>query len=274
VHQLRTSKQDSQKDFFNRPKFFHQPGTVFRKKDDVYSTVSRHRIEQCSANMHGYFAPDLAPILKIEPGDTVEYRIPDANWNARPRRFAEDPPIKIDRPNPERDTGHCLAGPIYIRGAEPGDTLEIKVDELRVGSFGWTTSGGWPHPVHTRLGLVESPAVDLFWQLDPESLSAQNQHGHRIRLAPFLGVMGMPSDQEGIQPTPPPRRTGGNLDCKEIQVGSSLFLPIEVEGGLFSCGDGHAAQGDGEVCVTAIECPIDRAVLTFELHKDFPTIAG
>lgn len=83
-----------------------------------------------------------------------------------------------------------------------------------------------------------------------------------------MGVMGMPPDEPGRHPTPPPRRTGGNLDCKELVAGSSLFLPIEVPGGLFSVGDGHAAQGDGEVCVTAIECPMERVVLTFILHPE------
>ena len=80
--------------------------------------------------------------------------------------------------------------------------------------------------------------------------------------------MGMPPQEAGRHPTPPPRATGGNLDCKMLTVGSSLYLPVAVPGGLFSCGDGHAAQGDGEVCVTAIECPIERASLTFDLLPD------
>jgi len=80
--------------------------------------------------------------------------------------------------------------------------------------------------------------------------------------------MGMPPDEPGKHPTPPPRYCGGNIDCKELTAGSSLFLPIPVEGGLFSVGDGHAAQGDGEVSVLAIECPMERVELTFQLHPE------
>jgi acetamidase/formamidase len=101
-----------------------------------------------------------------------------------------------------------------------------------------------------------------------------NQHGYEVQLRPFLGVMGMPPDEPGLHSTGPPRATGGNMDCKELIAGSSLFLPIAVSGALFSTGDGHAAQGDGEVSSTAIECPMDRAVLTFilrpELHLSLP----
>ena len=80
--------------------------------------------------------------------------------------------------------------------------------------------------------------------------------------------MGMPPDEPGIHSTSPPRYCGGNIDCKELVSGSSLFLPISVEGALFSAGDGHAAQGDGELSGTAIECPIQRAELTFVLHPN------
>jgi acetamidase/formamidase len=82
-----------------------------------------------------------------------------------------------------------------------------------------------------------------------------------------MGVMGMPPADPGLHPTPPPRVTGGNIDCKELVAGSSLFLPIAVPGALFSVGDGHAAQGDGEVCQTAIECPFERVELSFMLHR-------
>ena len=88
-----------------------------------------------------------------------------------------------------------------------------------------------------------------------------------------MGVFGMPAAEPGIQSTTPPRRTGGNIDCKELGVGSTLYLPIEVAGGLFSVGDGHAVQADGEISGTAIECPIERVDLTFDLHDDMPLTA-
>jgi acetamidase/formamidase len=83
-----------------------------------------------------------------------------------------------------------------------------------------------------------------------------------------MGVMGMPPDVPGVLPTAPPRDCGGNIDCKELVAGSTLYLPIAVPGGLFSVGDGHGAQGDGEASGTAIECPMERVNLTFDLHPD------
>src|SRR4051794_10835466 len=99
-------------------------------------------------------------------------------------------------------------------------------------------------------------------------MTGRNQYGHTIALRPFLGVMGMPPAAPGRHSTIPPRTCGGNLDCRELVTGSTLYLPIAVDGGLFSAGDGHAAQGDGEVAGTAIECPIERAELTFHVRDD------
>lgn len=225
-------------------------------------------IDPTRANLHGFFSRELPQVLTIESGDTVTYQTLDAAWNVLPASSTEEGPIKFAELDREVDKGHCLSGPIAIRGAEPGMTLEVRIDEVRVGPRGWTSSGGWAHRVHQRLGISEGPEATHFWRLDPDRLVGRNQFGHEVRLRPFMGVMGMPPDEPGRHPTPPPRRTGGNLDCKELVAGSSLFLPIEVPGGLFSVGDGHAAQGDGEVCVTAIECPMERVVLTFILHPE------
>jgi acetamidase/formamidase len=101
-------------------------------------------------------------------------------------------------------------------------------------------------------------------------MTGQSSLGRTVKLRPFLGVMGMPPDEPGIHSTIPPRATGGNLDCRELVSGSTLYLPIAVPGGLFSTGDGHAAQGDGEVSGTAIECPMESAELTFRLRDDLP----
>jgi acetamidase/formamidase len=226
-----------------------------------------HHVLSADAPYHGYFSTELAPVLTIRPGDTVEFSVPDAAWNTRPRRFEGDVPERIARPGPEH-TGHCLAGPFFVEGAKPGHVLEIQVQELNVGKHGWTSAGGWSHEVHRRLGTDDPGESILFWELNGETSSAKDQHGHSITLHPFLGVMGMPTNVSGIQPTPPPRRSGGNLDCKELVVGSRLFLPVEVDGALVSAGDGHAAQGDGEVCVTAIECPMEKVVLGFDLLEE------
>jgi acetamidase/formamidase len=94
----------------------------------------------------------------------------------------------------------------------------------------------------------------------------RDQFGWAVPLRPFMGVMGMPPDEPGLHPTFPPRPWGGNIDCKELVAGSRLCLPIAVPGGLFSVGDGHAAQGDGEVCGNAMECHMDRVELVLTLH--------
>jgi acetamidase/formamidase len=230
--------------------------------------MAEWRLESSRPTLHGHFSRSLPPVLIIDSGDTVVYGpIPDAAWNSVPALRADEQPVKVCERNPELDGGHCLVGPVAIRGAEPGMTVEIHIDRLIAGDRGWTVAGGWSHEINDRMGFSEA-STTLHWSLDPQAKVGINQFGHKIALNPFFGVIGMPPDQEGRHPTAPPRRTGGNLDCKELVEGVSLFLPIEVPGGLISVGDGHAAQGDGEVCVTAVECPIAEARLTFTLHPD------
>jgi acetamidase/formamidase len=144
-------------------------------------------------------------------------------------------------------------------------TLAVHVDAVRPGPWGYTAVGGWPHPINRRLGF-DDQGTYLLWTLDADAGTGRDQHGHTLALRPFMGVMGMPPPEPGWHSTVPPRVTGGNIDCKELIAGSTLYLPIAVPGGLFSVGDGHAAQGDGEVCVTAIECPMERVELTFGLE--------
>jgi acetamidase/formamidase len=108
-----------------------------------------------------------------------------------------------------------------------------------------------------------APDVRLDWKLD--AANGRDEKGRSVELRPFLGVLGMPPPEPGRHSTGPPRKWGGNIDCKELVAGTTLYLPIPVDGALFSAGDGHAAQGDGEVSGTAIECPVERAVLTLEL---------
>jgi len=152
--------------------------------------------------------------------------------------------------------------------------LEIKINEIRPDSWGWTSAGGFPHPINKRLGLSEGSEYHLNWSLDTQSMIGTSNRGHKVTLKPFMGIMGMPPDLPGIHPTAPPRSCGGNMDCKELVSGSTLFLPIPVEGGLFSVGDGHAVQGDGEVACPALECPMELVDLKFtvrdDLHLDMP----
>jgi len=145
-------------------------------------------------------------------------------------------------------------------------TLEVQIGEIRPGPWGWVVAGGWDSPLNRRLGVAEGEEVLHLWTLNADTMTGRNQYGHEVALRPFMGVMGMPEDVAGLQSTTPPRVTGGNLDCKELVAGSSLFLPVAVPGGLFSVGDGHATQADGEVSGLAIECPMERVELTFRLH--------
>src|SRR5512146_1231072 len=147
-------------------------------------------------------------------------------------------------------------------------TLEVRIVSLRVGRWGYTSAGGYPSHWNVKLGLDRPPTVPVRWALDPDTLTGRDAKGRTVALRPFLGIMGMPPDEPGRHPTGPPRACGGNIDCKELVAGSTLYLPIPVDGALFSAGDGHAVQGDGEVAGPALECPFEAAELEFHLQPD------
>jgi acetamidase/formamidase len=226
--------------------------------------MATYKIEPNEETLHGFFSRDLPPILSIDPGDTVHFRTIDADWgleNFTATSFgsnASPPPRRLATTRVDGPKVHALCGPVTIRGAEPGMTLAIQVKKIRIGTWGWTMA--W--------GESADGNVIHVWELDPDQLRGNNQHGHQVNLRPFMGVMGMPPAEAGQHSTQPPRVTGGNIDCKELVAGTTLYLPIAVAGGLFSTGDGHAAQGDGEVSRTAIECPIEDVELTFQLIPD------
>jgi acetamidase/formamidase len=201
-----------------------------------------HELPLEQRTLHGHFSPDLEPVLEIDPGDSVRISVPNHAWDMAPDE-------QIESTNPAIDTGHPLAGPIAVRGAKAGQTLAIRIDDVEPGTWG-VTHGGEDHAVHWELGGGVGRAL-----------------GREVDLRPFLGVMGMPPPEPGVHSTIPPRRWGGNIDCKELVAGTTLYLPIPVDGALFSAGDGHAAQGDGEISGTAIETPT-RAELTLDLRDD------
>ncbi len=238
--------------------------------------MTSHAIVPERRTLHGTFSRDFAPVLTIESGDTVVYRTLDAGWGIGPWEGEGNPwdneeanrKRKFAPRHPETDAGHALCGPIAIRGAEPGMTLEVQIGDIVPGTWGWTAAGGWDSPFNRALNLADKPGVHHRWEVHAGRGVATNQHGHTVRLRPFMGVLGMPPDTPGIHSTAPPRATGGNLDCKELTAGTTLYLPIAVAGGLFSVGDGHGTQGDGESSGTAIECPMERVELTFALRPD------
>ncbi len=227
--------------------------------------MTTHRLELNRRSLHGHFSRDLQPVLEIDAGDSVEFDLLDARWYTK-RPNPDGSGAKFEPMNAALDVGHALCGPVLVRRAKPGMALGVRVDALTPGAWGWQAAGGWQSAINERLGMTETRGFYI-WDIDAATGLAHLPSGFSVPLQPFLGVMGVAPAEAGNHPTSPPRVVGGNLDCRELVVGSTLFLPIKVDGALFSTGDGHAAQGDGESCGTAIECPM-HAKLTFSLHDD------
>ncbi|SFI68973.1 Acetamidase/formamidase [Amycolatopsis sacchari] len=220
--------------------------------------TTTHRLDPTPTTTIDVFSRDTPPVLTVDPGDTVVVSALDAHGNLEPHRVPGD-----DRPKmfPSR-RGHCLTGPIAVRGAEPGTVLAVHLKSVRPGDWGWTVAGGKDNWLTRRLGLADEPPTWLLWELDAESGTARNQLGHTVRLSPFPGVVGLPPAEPGEHSTIPPRTEGGgNIDCRELVAGSTLYLPVTVPGAHLLLGDGHAAQGDGEAGGTAIECPMTVEVV-------------
>jgi acetamidase/formamidase len=160
----------------------------------------------------------------------------------------------------DRGRIHALTGPVFVKGAEPGDVLQIDVVELAHKGWGWTS-------VVEGLGFLQDRFSEPFlflWQLEREV--TRSLVPAVVPLRPFCGIMGVAPNADGEFRTRPPGIFGGNMDVRELSSGATLYLPVLNPGALFSVGDAHAAQGDGEVCINGIECPVD-ATLRFHLHK-------
>lgn len=233
-----------------------------------------YQLEPTPDTLHGFFSKDLEPALTICSGDTVIFRTLDSAWGLEKRSTLGTQRKRFTKLRQERQTkqfGHSLVGPVYIKDAKPGDTLEININEIVPGTWGWTSAGGFPSYWNKKLGLDKEKEVYLDFDLDVEKMVGTSQFGnfkYSVALQPFMGIMGMPPKEEGQHSTIVPRNTGGNIDCKELRAGSTLYLPVFVHGGLFSTGDGHAVQGDGEVAGPALECPMERVSLTFQVRND------
>lgn len=197
------------------------------------------------------------PLVTIDSGDTVVVWTRD---------------ISDNQVHPGADAGvlshfdwsrsYPLTGPIAVHGAQPGDTLRIDILDMHTQGWGWT--GTIP-----GFGLLPEDFPDAYLKVFDLSNGdvAHFREDITIPLAPYFGTMGVCPEGASAQSILPPGTFGGNMDIRQTVAGSTLYLPVEVAGGLFSCGDAHAAQGDGEVCVTAIEAPMYGA-LRFTLEKD------
>lgn len=207
-----------------------------------------HRLSDKDENIHNEWDRNIDPVLQVSPGEVVRFECRDAiDRQVNVESTAED------FANISFDPVHPLTGPVYIDGASPGDVLEVELLELQ--HKGWGYTGFLPGDMGLGLLPDEFPEADMYvWDLDGDS--ARFANGIEIPLDPFPGTIGVAPAAEGPFETLPPRDVGGNMDVKHLTEGSTLYLPVEVDGGLFSIGDCHAAQGDGEVCVTGIEAPM------------------
>jgi acetamidase/formamidase len=211
-----------------------------------------------SAQVHYAWDNSLAHRLEIDPGDTVIFDTRDAadRYYSRGSTHAD-----VLARGPFR--GHPLTGPVRVRGARPGDVLVVEVlDMTPAADFGWTAI----RPGRGLLPEEDFPKPYLqIWDLS-DGTHARSERRIAVPIEPFPGVMGVALDEPGQHSTMPPRKNGGNMDIRQLTAGSTLYLPVWVDGALFSAGDGHGAQGDGEVCVTAVEM-MARMTLRFGLER-------
>ena len=222
-----------------------------------------HKLDATPETTVDVFGAGLPAVLTIDPGDTLTVHSLDASGYLAPQRTPGEQQPKMFA----EARGHCLTGPIAIRGAQPGDLLAIHLVSLTPDPWGWTVAGALKSPITERLGVTEQPSW-LLWELDPDAGTGRCNGGFTRELAPFLGVIGVVPEDTGEHSTIPPRALGGgNIDCKSLVAGSTLYLPVAVADAMLSLGDGHAAQGDGEVGGTAIECPM-TTTLTVDLVRE------
>jgi acetamidase/formamidase len=204
---------------------------------------------------HSRWNRALPPRLKIVSGDTVHLECVDSSGAQVHPAMTLPEYLAIDR-----GRIHALTGPIWIEDAELGDVLQIDVLEIAHKGWGWTS-------VVEGLGFLKHRFTDPYffiWKLEGDL--SHSLAPATVPLRPFCGVMGVAPAEDGEFRTRPPGIFGGNLDVRELCTGATLYLPVQNSGALFSAGDAHAAQGDGEVCINGIECPVD-ATLRFYLHK-------
>ncbi|RDI70485.1 acetamidase/formamidase family protein [Halopelagius longus] len=199
-------------------------------------------------NVHHVWDDGIDPAVTVEPGDVVRFECRDAlNGQVGPDGTVED------LVNVDLDPVHPLTGPVRVEGAEPGDVLAVELLDFE--HKGWGFTGFLPGEMGLGLLPEEFEEGGLHvWEFDGDT--AEFVNGIEIPLDPFPGIIGVAPGAEGEHDTLPPRDVGGNVDVKQMTAGSTVYLPVEVEGALFSTGDCHAAQGDGEVSVTGVEAPM------------------
>lgn len=234
--------------------------------------AEQHTLRSTPKTVHwGYYSAAQAPAIRVQSGDTVEIR---TAMIASPEELERlgvapgqiDPPSReIHRAIKDRGAGpHILTGPVFVEGAEPGDTLEVNIESIRLG-LSYAINVFLP-----GLGVLPEDFPYEYWKLtllDEKRMVARFAPGVEIPLRPFFGSMGVaPSEALGRINSAPPWIHAGNLDNKELVAGTKLFIPVHVRGALFSVGDAHAGQGNGEVCLSALETVLS-GVFRFTVRK-------
>jgi acetamidase/formamidase len=201
----------------------------------------------------------LVPALEVESGEAVELHVRDASDEQIHRDSGVEDVTKLDftHVNP-------VSGPVFVKGARPGDVLAVELLEFRPPEWGWTA-------IIPGFGLLADEYPEPWLRIsgvDAEAAAVRFADGISLPYRPFPGTVGVAPSEPGEHPILPPSRFGGNMDTKHLRAGATLFLPVGAEGALFSLGDTHAAQGDGEVCGTAVEAAMD-VVLRLSVRRDF-----
>jgi acetamidase/formamidase len=214
--------------------------------------MERHSLHQVGADRtHTVWDNSIEPVLEVESGSTIELEVTDASGGQLGRDSTVEDVAALDfaRVNP-------VTGPVFVKGAAPGDVLEVEILSLRPRDWGWTA-------LIPGFGLLAEQFPDPWLQIssvDAATGRVAFLDDVSLPFEPFPGTIGVAPAERGEHSIVPPTRWGGNLDIKHLRVGTRLLLPVGVEGALFSVGDTHAAMGDGEVCGTAVEAPMDIAV--------------
>jgi acetamidase/formamidase len=222
----------------------------------------------------GRFSAAFAPVLTVESGDTVTLESVSGAPEVLPPDdgpFQVPPSLRRIHAEVARYQGHIITGPIAVRGAAPGDLLEVRIEAVELaadwGYCGFRPEFGTLPDDFPYRHLTHIP-------IDRAAMTCRLPHGLILPLAPFFGVMGTaPSTNQGFLSTIEPGPFGGNLDNKELGAGSVLFLPVWADGALFSAGDGHGVQGDGEVCINALETCLNgrfRLILHKQAGVSYP----
>lgn len=235
--------------------------------------MTDHILAAGSETCHwGWFDAAEPPALTIESGDRVTIETVSGDEAALPPAGFHVPPElhEIHAQSPRQTPGHILTGPVAVAGAEPGDVLAVEIEAVSLRQdWGWNV-------IRPLAGTLQDDFHEtrrLNIPLDAERMTARLPWGLDLPLRPFFGVMGVaPPPAWGRIGSIVPRANGGNIDNKELIAGATLLLPVFVPGALFSCGDGHGAQGDGEVCVTAIETAL-TGTFRLTVRKDLALAA-